>query len=167
MSVSERGGFQTAAVSTGKQFSMMFPLVTIFFENTSKDICRVALQARGSGSLLGRGQICFLIRVTKILSLQGEIWVGFLVTTLKGWGFPNSKFWSCNIDCHCVYTIHSGWPLSEHSHGTWDKWNWCKQEIHTICYPTPALLPGESQGWGSLVGCRLWGHIESDMTEVT
>ena len=22
---------------------------------------------------------------------------------------------------------------------------------------TPVLLPGESQGWGSLVGCRLWG----------
>ena len=21
--------------------------------------------------------------------------------------------------------------------------------------PTPVLLPGESQGWGSLVGCRL------------
>ena len=33
--------------------------------------------------------------------------------------------------------------------------------------PTPLFLPGESQGWGSLVGCRLWGHTESDMTEVT
>jgi len=33
--------------------------------------------------------------------------------------------------------------------------------------PTPVFLPGESQGWGSLVGCRLWGHKESDMTEVT
>ena len=22
--------------------------------------------------------------------------------------------------------------------------------------PTPGFLPGESQGWGSLVGCRLW-----------
>ena len=26
------------------------------------------------------------------------------------------------------------------------------------------FLPGESQGWGSLVGCRLWGHTESDTT---
>ena len=34
-------------------------------------------------------------------------------------------------------------------------------------HPTPVLLPGESQGRGSLVGCRLWGHTESDMTEVT
>ena len=29
------------------------------------------------------------------------------------------------------------------------------------------LLPGESQGRGSLVGCRLWGRTESDTTEVT
>ena len=35
------------------------------------------------------------------------------------------------------------------------------------CQPTPVFLPGESQGWGSLVGCRLWGHTESDTTEVT
>ena len=33
--------------------------------------------------------------------------------------------------------------------------------------PTPVFLPGESQGRGSLVGCRLWGRIESDMTEAT
>ena len=33
--------------------------------------------------------------------------------------------------------------------------------------PTPVFLPGESQGRGSLVGCRRWGHTESDTTEVT
>ena len=33
--------------------------------------------------------------------------------------------------------------------------------------PTPISLPGESQGRGSLVGCRLWGRTESDMTEAT
>ena len=33
--------------------------------------------------------------------------------------------------------------------------------IHSV------FLPGESQGRGSLVGCRLWGHTESDTTEVT
>ena len=43
----------------------------------------------------------------------------------------------------------------------------------SICYylwkwqPTPVFLPGESQGRGSLVGCRLWGRTESDTTEVT
>ena len=29
------------------------------------------------------------------------------------------------------------------------------------------FLPGESQGWGSLVGCRLWGCTEVDTTEAT
>ena len=33
--------------------------------------------------------------------------------------------------------------------------------------PTPVFLPGESQGQGSLVGCRLWGRTESDTTEAT
>ena len=32
---------------------------------------------------------------------------------------------------------------------------------------TSVFLPGESQGWGSLVGCRLWGRTESDTTEAT
>ena len=32
--------------------------------------------------------------------------------------------------------------------------------------PTPVFLPGEPQGRGSLVGCRLWGRTESDTTEV-
>ena len=31
--------------------------------------------------------------------------------------------------------------------------------------PTPALLPGKSHGWRSLVGCNPWGREESDMTE--
>ena len=39
-------------------------------------------------------------------------------------------------------------------------WRWKWQ-------PTPVFLPGESQGRGSLVGCHLWGHTESDTTEVT
>ena len=35
--------------------------------------------------------------------------------------------------------------------------------------PTPVFLPGilESQGQEGLVGCRLWGHRESDTTEAT
>ena len=33
--------------------------------------------------------------------------------------------------------------------------------------PTPVFLPGESQGWWSLMGCHLWGHTESDTTEAT
>ena len=33
--------------------------------------------------------------------------------------------------------------------------------------PTPVFLPGESQGPGSLVGCRLWGRTELATTEAT
>ena len=33
--------------------------------------------------------------------------------------------------------------------------------------PSPVLLPGESQGQRSLVGCCPWGRTESYMTEVT
>ena len=33
--------------------------------------------------------------------------------------------------------------------------------------PTPVFLPGESQGRGSLVSCRLWGRTESDTTAAT
>ena len=33
--------------------------------------------------------------------------------------------------------------------------------------PTPVFSPGESQRWGSLVGCRLWGRTELDTTEAT
>ena len=33
--------------------------------------------------------------------------------------------------------------------------------------PTPVFLSGESQGRGSLVGCRLWGRTESDTAEAT
>ena len=33
--------------------------------------------------------------------------------------------------------------------------------------PLQYSCPGESQGRGSLVGCRLWGRTESDTTEAT
>ena len=31
--------------------------------------------------------------------------------------------------------------------------------------PTPVLLPGQSHGWRSLVGCSPWGPKESNMTK--
>ena len=33
--------------------------------------------------------------------------------------------------------------------------------------PHSSVLAWRIQGRGSLVGCRLWGHAESDTTEVT
>ena len=39
------------------------------------------------------------------------------------------------------------------------------QNYATQWHPTPVLLPGESPGRRSLVGCCLWGREESDTTE--
>ena len=47
--------------------------------------------------------------------------------------------------------------------GTWD----VEPLIRRPQSPTPVLLPGESQGRGSLVGCHLWGRTELDTTEAT
>ena len=37
--------------------------------------------------------------------------------------------------------------------------------LEKVMAPTPALLPGESHGRRSLVGCGPWGREESDSTE--
>ena len=42
-----------------------------------------------------------------------------------------------------------------------------KWDLVRLTNPTPVLLPGESQGRRSLVGCRLRGRTESDTTEAT
>ena len=39
--------------------------------------------------------------------------------------------------------------------------------FHALEQPAPVFLPGESQGWWSLMGCHLWGRTELDTTEVT
>ena len=37
--------------------------------------------------------------------------------------------------------------------------------ISTLCYIH--IIPGaRDKGWGSLVGCRLWGRTESDTTDL-
>ena len=49
------------------------------------------------------------------------------------------------------------------------RFRWCSTSFpwRRKWQPIPILLPGESQGWQSLVDCRLRGLTESDMTEVT
>ena len=55
-----------------------------------------------------------------------------------------------------IRTRLSDFTLTFHFHAWRRRWQ-----------PTPVFLPGESQGQGSLVGCRLWGCTELDTTEVT
>ena len=59
---------------------------------------------------------------------------------------------------------HSWWPQKQReAKGVFD-------ESYTLIrrrqwHPTPVLLPGNSHGQRSLLGCSPWGREESDMTE--
>ena len=80
--------------------------------------------------------------------------------------------WEGNSHCRGSYTAPSVHP-SQPRHSppqllgtlTVDCSQLCQRDQRIQWQPTPVFLPGESQGWGSLVGCRLWGRTESDTTE--
>ena len=66
--------------------------------------------------------------------------------------------------------ILSSWVFQQHARD----WMACRLCLLNLAktrrkqwHPTPVFLPGESQGRGNLVGCRLWGRTELDMTEAT
>ena len=75
------------------------------------------------------------------------------------WGFPGGERWLMD-DKWWVMGGEPHWRNEEMKKGSICSWRRKWQ-------PTPVFLPGESQGRGSLVGCRLWGRTESDTTEVT
>ena len=62
----------------------------------------------------------------------------------------------CEMIPHCSFDL----PFSNNYQCLASFWRGKRQ-------PTPVFLLGESQGRGSLVGCCLWGHRESDTTEPT
>ena len=70
-------------------------------------------------------------------------------------GFPRQEHWSGGKEsaCQCTRRGFDPWVGKIPWRRKWQ--------------PTPVFLPGESQRRGSLVGCRLWGCTESDMTEAT
>ena len=45
--------------------------------------------------------------------------------------------------------------------------NFYSHELEKKMATHSSVLDGESQGRGSLVGCRLWGHTELDTPEAT
>ena len=68
-------------------------------------------------------------------------------------GSKSGKEYIKAVYCHPAYLTYMQRTLSEMP-------GWMKHKLES-------RLPGESQGRGSLVGCRLWSHTESDTTEVT
>ena len=57
--------------------------------------------------------------------------------------------------------------------GSWRVWHHWATSLSLFTFthwrrkwqPTPVLLPGESRGWRSLVGCSPWGRYEWDTTK--
>ena len=86
------------------------------------------------------GLISFRIDWFDFLAVQGTLKSLLRQHSLKASIIQCSAFWATSLS---LFTFM-------HWRGKWQ--------------PTPVFLPGESQGRGSLVGCRLWGHTESDTT---
>ena len=85
----------------------------------------------------------------------------------------------CLRDCYAVFPLQYSCLENPLDGGTWwamvhqvtKSWTWLSNFTFTHWrrkwQPTPVFLPRESQGWGSLVGCRLWSRTESATTEAT
>ena len=72
-------------------------------------------------------------------------------------------FWTCGLPLK-LFCFPNRCPALKPS----VEWKLVRSSIVTRrrqWHPTPVLLPGESHGWKSLVGCSPWGHYESDTTE--
>ena len=124
---------------------------------------------------------------------QRSPWGPALSLFLRGWGIPEQlslHTWTCNshhleLPMEKAMAPHSStlaWKIpcteepgglqSMESLGVGHDWATSLSLFPFMHWrrkwqPTPVFLPGESPGWGSLVGCRLWGCTESDTTEAT
>ena len=119
--------------------------------------------------------------LTVKLSRQPFImWVGFIhsVESLmsKGWGLPREKEF-CLKMIEILPKFPAYLPTLWISDLRLQTLAWVSSMSYRfrICWlsptrrrqwhPTPVLLPGESHGWRSLVGCSPWGREESGTTE--
>ena len=110
--------------------------------------------------------VCFLNSLAASFSNPTFVLVDGLPTTCVGEGNGNPLQYSCleNPWTEEPGRLQSMGSLSrtQLSHFTFTFMHWRRK-----WQPTPVFLPGESQGWGSLVSCHLWGRTESDTTEAT
>ena len=75
-----------------------------------------------------------------------QLWM-WLVIKARSYAIKSNIAWEPGMLGPCIKAI----------------WKWSNRKWQ----PTPVFVPGGSQGWGSLVGCHLWGRIKLDTTEVT
>ena len=115
-------------------------------------------------------------------------------TDPTGWGFLQGLLLQVGLFVQRIYAaVHSEKAMATHSSTLAWKIPWTEEpgRLHSMgslrvrhhwanslslftflhwrrkWQPTPVFFPGESQGWGSLVGCRLWGLTRLNMTEAT
>ena len=90
--------------------------------------------------------VIHLVKFSKLLNQQGT-WFSGLKTGKRReeqetrWGETTAR--GHGLYSHCVCGKDTCFP---------------QLQGEKAMAPTPVLLPGESQGWGSLMGCRPWGH---------
>ena len=85
----------------------------------------------------------------------------------KGY-FSNVRLFKLILMLTLSLVIRTALPGGGGGGGTFTKGNLCHtRQMRRKWKPTPVFLPGESQGWGSLMGCHLWGRTKSHMTEAT
>ena len=97
----------------------------------------------------------------------GMVWGWFKCITREGNGTP--------LQYSCLGNPMDGGAWWAAVHGVVKSQTWLTTSLSLFTFmhwrrkwqPTAVFLPGESQGRGSLVGCCLWGHTESDTTEAT
>ena len=88
-----------------------------------------------------------------------------VTTSGEGYGAP--------LQCSCLENPMDGGAWQAAVHGVAKSRTRLSDFTFTFMHwrrkwqPIPVFLPGESQGQGSLMGCRLWGRTESDTTEAT
>ena len=80
---------------------------------------------------------------------------------VQGREFP-PKSWSLTVVI--THRPSDGIPTTVFREHKWREKRIFKSPPRKI-FQVPGKMPGESQGRGSLVGCPLWGHTESDTTE--
>ena len=97
------------------------------------------------------------------------------ISLIKGYNKVHGEGNGNPLQYSCLENPMDGGAWSAAVHGVAKSWTRLSDFTFTFHFMhwrrkwqlTPVFLPGESQGLGSLVGCRLWGRTESDTTEAT
>ena len=147
----------------------------VFLFIPSWPVCRVFTFKPG----LGWGSILFQGSGHNRSKLTTKCMIAFLKITEASGSFQN---WPClregsgtRLQYSCLENPMDGGAWWAADHGVTKSQTRLSDFTFTFHFhalekemaTSPVFLPGESQGWGSLVGCSLWGRTESDMTEVT